>query len=50
MRRMTDKLTAEAGADAGDACELLLERYTHGPDVMHHLDTPDMCLVGAWSR
>ena len=36
------KLTAEAGADAGEACELLLERCTHGPDVMHHLDAPDI--------
>ena len=36
------KLTAEAGADAGEACELLLERCAHGPDVMHHLDTPNI--------
>ena len=36
------KLTAEAGADAGEACELLLERCAHGPVVMHHLDTPNI--------
>ena len=35
------KLTAEAGADAGEACELLLERCIYGPDVLHHLDAPD---------
>ena len=40
------KLTSEDGADAGEACELLLQRCTYASAVMWNLETPQLAFGG----
>lgn len=43
------KLTAEAGADAGEAHEILLECGIHGPDIIYYTWTHQtLYLVVIW--